>query len=806
MKDAEGELHDSPPEAKDRAAARPPQADAREDALDNHEAWYHTVFTSSNECISICEIILDEANQAVDYWILDANLACERMTGISNKEAIGRTARDVVPGIEQWWIEAYGKVAQTGQPIRLENYMAGLDRWFDAFAFSLGGGRFAVTFRDISNQVRAHEQVQSQRSLLQIIFDTTPVGIALYDRDMRLIDFNDEYESMIDPRVSISRGQVLYDLYPATLARKPIYARVFAGESVNEEEVRYPYSSEEVRYRDSRYRPVRDANGEVIGLLSTIMDVTERKLAEEVVRDSEARFRAIADLVPDILWRTDAQGLTEWHNQRFTEYTGALSKEGHRQDWSSFVHPEDRANTLAKLQAAIAGGEPLVLEERIRGRDGEYRWFLVQACPILDDRGQIVHWFGAATDVHEQRMARDELEERVRQRIAELAEAKVEVELQHHRLRDIFMQIPALVGVLRGPEHRYELVNPTLLKRMKKREEEMLGKSIGEAFPEAKEQGWIEVADQVYRSGEPRITHEALAWLDRQGDGSLEETYWNGVTMPLRNADGQIEGLLTHGIDVTDQVLSQRQVEGLLIEREEEIARRKEVEEELHTTNRRLRELSARLLEIQEEERRTVARELHDEIGQYLTGLHFMLQASGEQNAGPGDLQLISALAIVDDLTARVRELALNLRPSMLDDAGLAAALLWHTERYALQTGIQVVLKHQGLEARLPAPVETAVYRIIQEALTNVARHASTKQVTVQILSDGNLIVLVEDAGKGFDVGEVLARHSSTGILGMRERVELLGGQFTLESAPGAGARVIAEIPLNDPLTSPQDK
>ena len=101
------------------------------------------------------------------------------------------------------------------------------------------------------------------------------------------------------------------------------------------------------------------------------------------------------------------------------------------------------------------------------------------------------------------------------------------------------------------------------------------------------------------------------------------------------------------------------------------------------------------------------------------------------------------------------------------------------------------------MEERQPPPVETAVYRIVQEALTNVARHAGVRQVTVQVLSDGNVTALIEDVGRGFDVGEALARHTSTGLSGMRERVELLGGQIMIESSPGSGTRIMADIPFD---------
>ncbi len=144
-----------------------------------------------------------------------------------------------------------------------------------------------------------------------------------------------------------------------------------------------------------------------------------------------------------------------------------------------------------------------------------------------------------------------------------------------------------------------------------------------------------------------------------------------------------------------------------------------------------------------------------------------------------------------------MRELSLNLRPAMLDDLGLLPALLWYMERYTARTGIQVAFGHEGLGERLPPDVETAAYRIVQEALTNVARHAGVRTVMVRLRHDqGALSVQVEDSGIGFEPATVLAERASSGLCGMRERAELLGGRLTVESTPGAGTRLWAHLPL----------
>ena len=223
--------------------------------------------------------------------------------------------------------------------------------------------------------------------------------------------------------------------------------------------------------------------------------------------------------------------------------------------------------------------------------------------------------------------------------------------------------------------------------------------------------------------------------------------------------------------------------------------------EQVRAGRERLWILSRRLVEVQEAERRQIARELHDQIGQALTGLTLALEMSTRLPPHQVRSSLGEAQAIATDLMARVRDLSLDLRPAMLDDLGLVQALLWHFERYTSQTHVRVTFKHSGLERRRFGPdVETAVYRIVQEALTNVARHAGVDHVTVRLWTDQDALGLqIQDQGSGFDPKAALLAGTTGGLSGIRERATLVRGHLTIESAPGAGTRVVAEIPLGDP-------
>ncbi|MDQ7024994.1 MAG: PAS domain-containing protein [Anaerolineae bacterium] len=212
----------------------------------------------------------------------------------------------------------------------------------------------------------------------------------------------------------------------------------------------------------------------------------------------------------------------------------------------------------------------------------------------------------------------------------------------------------------------------------------------------------------------------------------------------------------------------------------------------------RLQALSRRLVDVQEQERRHLALELHDQIGQVLTGLRFTIENTMNL---PDELvkdNMKFAQHQIKELTSQVRELSLNLRPSMLDDLGLLPTLLWHTARYTDGTEIAVNFKHVGLnDKRFDSNIEITVYRVVQEALTNVARYAGVKEVTVRIYVNEEALQLeISDSGKGFDTKSIFKEKHSTGLTGMQERVAVLSGTFVLESALNEGTHISAKLPL----------
>lgn len=210
----------------------------------------------------------------------------------------------------------------------------------------------------------------------------------------------------------------------------------------------------------------------------------------------------------------------------------------------------------------------------------------------------------------------------------------------------------------------------------------------------------------------------------------------------------------------------------------------------------RLAELSAGLLSVQEAERGRLARELHDELGQRLTAIKLNVHAIGRDPAAAGlSARVADCLALLDDTLARVRERALDLRPAMLDDMGLGAALEWYCHRQEERAGVCILFDGAADLDGLPEAVATAAFRLVQESLSNALRHAACTTVSLRLLREpGWLVVEVTDDGMGFDPETVTTR--GFGLLAMRERVTLLGGRFALDAAPGRGTRVLASWPL----------
>jgi signal transduction histidine kinase len=324
---------------------------------------------------------------------------------------------------------------------------------------------------------------------------------------------------------------------------------------------------------------------------------------------------------------------------------------------------------------------------------------------------------------------------------------------------------------MKDEQLRYVYVNRTCARLGRKQPQECVGLTDRDLWPQFAEP--LQANDLlVFKASQPLSSEDIVP--DENGN----PRHWLAYKFPFTNAAGQ------------------RLVGGMAID----ITERRQAEQEARESRRRLEALSRQLISAQESERRRIARELHDEIGQTLTAIGINLQAAGLAADEPSRQRLDEASAIVDHAIEQVRHLSLDLRPSILDDLGLDAALRWYANRQIQRTGLAVRLFTQLEDERLPTEVETTCFRVTQEALTNVARHAHAQRVWIELRQLPGAVELdISDDGVGFDL-EIVRRRAaageSLGLLGMQERVELLGGSFTADSQPGQGTRIYIRLPL----------
>jgi PAS domain S-box-containing protein len=367
----------------------------------------------------------------------------------------------------------------------------------------------------------------------------------------------------------------------------------------------------------------------------------------------------------------------------------------------------------------------------------------------------------------------DHMAEALQQREAERQQAVKELRQSEERFRALVQNSTDVTGITdKNGVILYR--SPNLLTTLGYEVADALGKSIFDYF-------WPEELPR----GRSRLAELA------QSPGSTQRDEYR-----LRHHDGScrfIESISSNHLD--DPAI------GGIVFNYRDITKRKQAEERLKESRRRLQVLSRRLVEVQETERRHLARELHDEIGQALTAMEMNLQALLEL-PGTGALapRLKESLEVVERVQEQVHDLSLNLRPSMLDDLGLEPALRWYTDRQAALAGLQAEVRADHLEQRLDPMIETECFRVAQEALTNVVKHAKARNVTVELTTnEGQLHLSVRDDGLGFDVASVrdqAVRGASLGLLSMEERATLAGGRLDYDSAPGRGTEVQAWFPL----------
>jgi len=459
------------------------------------------------------------------------------------------------------------------------------------------------------------------------------------------------------------------------------------------------------------------------------------------LKDAESRLRLFTEQIPARATVTDRDLRVLWDTGvAFSSNASAVGKTVPE----LFAHSPDRERVLAGCREALAG------ESSVLDIDDGTAAARLHLGPFHDPAGNVTGVVGVAFDITD----RVRSEQRVRE--------------GERLLRQVLDMLPVGVAVL-NEVGDITLHNPA-------------SRAVWDGTIVSGDERWAASRAKWHDSG---VEIAAGEWASRraleEGEASRDElidieTYLGdqktieNYAAPIRDAQGVITGAVVVNEDVTQRVRA---------------------EEALRKTAAQLERLSRKLIEAQETERRAIARELHDDFGQMLTALKLNLLR--------GDGNDPESIALVDAANARMRDLAQWLRPPLLDERGLEASLAWYAEREAKRAGVQLRLAIVPFQRRLPVTLEAAAFRIAQEALTNVVRHAAATTVEIELTRvDAALQLVVRDDGRGFDVAAARRRAldgESHGLINMQERATLAGGDLEIASAPGQGTSIRVRLP-----------
>jgi len=528
-----------------------------------------------------------------------------------------------------------------------------------------------------------------------------------------------------------------------------------------------PYESEmRLRRADGEYRwflvrtvPLRDEQGNIVKWYGTSTDIEDRKRAEDALRESEEKFRQLAENVREVFWMTTPHLEEVLYVSPAYESVWGRSLESVRQRPQSFmdaIHSEDRERVVGILEGQRQQG--FEVEYRIVRPDGSVRWIRDRGFPVKDASGKVYRIAGVAEDITERK--------------------RVEMALQKN---EHLLSETQVLGRTGSWEHNLvtgEIANTEGNLRLFFGDDHGKGARFEDfaevVHPDDREYVNARHAQLLAEGGPPDIEYRVV-WPD----GTVHMLF--GRATVVRDAAGRPLRVYGTNVDVTE---------------------RKRAENALRDSGVQLQALSRRLVELQESERKELARELHDRVGQSLTALKINIDLLQPALASQGNAEALARVAdsaaLLESTMDTIENVMSELRPPMLDDHGLAAALDWHARNFSKRTGIAVAVR--GIEPALrPAlEVEIALFRIAQEALNNVAKHARAQHVEIALdHANGECVMSVEDDGIGFDGVEDASDKPKPGLgmVTMRERAQAVGGHFEVRALPGRGTQLTVRVP-----------
>jgi PAS domain S-box-containing protein len=770
-----------------------------EEALRESEEKFSAAFRASPIALVIATL---------DGKYIEMNQAFCELLGYSREELLGKTAVDI--GIfnaetRREWLEAIeragGVMTNVEFNFRLRN---GISRTtlFSVETIALQGiPHRLTTILDITERKRVEEALRISEKNFRTLADKSLEGIQLYQGGRSvyanaamtaLMGYSQEELKAMSSEEHIALVHSLDRAIAVERARKRQ-----AGQEVPASlEVRILTKAGATRWVQGFTNEI-EYNGQP-AILSTAIDITERKRAEEAFRLSEQRFQLLTETIPILVWSARADGVSDYYNEPFLQYLGRTLEEMHGWAWVNTLHPDDRERSSVVWMRAFSSGSDYEIEYRIRrAADGQYRWHLGRAVPLRDSSGTIVRWYGTCTDIHDRKRAEEEMN-----RHAARAETLARIAARLNKQLDLDAVIHA---VCEEAINTFKISQATMSLYDKKRD--LLVYTGGVNIPPE----YVASMEPITRSQFDDFLQEMgpiIVVPDIQSLPDVPNAEFSShldvrtVVTATMLRDQELVGVLVIGVNGHVREFDQDELTLLkaLSDQAAQAIANALLLKAANEQHEQLRALSAKLVEAQETERQALTTELHDRVGQNLTGLSINLQNMkallSNEMAKTLATKFDDAQELVQDTTRHVRDIMAELHPPELEDYGLAVALETYAERAALRGNLELIADLPDLGPPLPSDVRIALFRAAQEAISNVLKHANATQLEVNLKErNGQIILMVEDNGRGFEPGTASQKEAQTwGLKIMHERIESFGGKVQIESILGQGTRVTFEI------------
>lgn len=642
-----------------------------------------------------------------------------------------------------------------------------------------------ISMYDITERKLTDDQFYQNKKRLWQMIDLVPHLIYARDRDGRFLFANQATASAFGTTPQELVGKFLQELHPNPAEAQETLKQgekvIASGEPSLILKATFTDHAGTPRFYQVSKIPFKLLGSDKQGILNVSVDITARKRAEEALQqarteleqriqertvaliESEQRYKRLLESITNYVYTVnieDGQPVSTTHGPGCLAVTGYTPEE-YAADiylWHNMIHPADREAVTQRASKLIAGESVPPLEHRIIHKDGTTRWVQNRAIVHRDKQGAVVAYEGVIIDITARKQAEEAYRMLVEQSLQGLAI------LQDSRMIFANQALAEITGysveelIAMSAEEFGQIIHPDDQALAQERlQTRMEGKYVPVGF------GFRFIRKDMT----VRWVEAFASPVEYRGQPAMQTAY----------------------LDIT----SRKQVEQEKDRLFEAVSRQRE----------QLRALSGRLAEAQEAERKQLSRELHDQVGQNLTALGFNLNLIYNQLRADCPIfeslqtRLTDSLLLVEETSDRIYNVMADLRPPVLDDYGLVAAFKWYGQQWTKRTGLSIAIEGEEPAPRLASPIENALFRIAQEALTNIAKHAHANHVLITVKDGETMTLVIKDDGVGFDWTNLMlyTERQHWGLITMRERAEAIGGHCEVESQPEQGTQVIVKIP-----------